>query len=204
MEELVDLAVAASYQIECGQGTGSGWGVTLNQGQEEVSFIVTNSHVVEECLDQGSVTVWDSNDFDFTAEIISHQSVDHDPDSETWEQDLALLEPSIKGYRTIRDLASNYQLGSWVMVSGYPGIGSDYDSIVLTTGIISSDAGLLGYTTTAAINPGSSGSMVMNSRGQVIGIVYAGYEENFLNDNGFFLPLNRLYSLISQLQKSQG
>jgi S1-C subfamily serine protease len=90
------------------------------------------------------------------------------------------------------------------MVSGYPGIGSDYDSIVLTTGIISSNAGLLGYTTTAAINPGSSGSMVMNSRGQVIGIVYAGYEENFLNDNGFFLPLNRLYSLISQLQKSQG
>ena len=200
LDRLVELAERVSYQIFCGEGGGSGWGISHTNFEGTAKYIVTNHHVIRECLEGQEIKVWDSEGSDFTATVVIAKDRDSDWKTEVTGQDLALLMPSIDRFETISDLSYQYSLGAWVMTAGYPDI-NDYYSFVITTGNISSDSKVDGYNTTAAVNLGSSGSLVMNARGQVIGTVYAGYDQATLNDNGLFLPLNRLDELFIELSK---
>ena len=203
MADLVYRAEQVTYQILCGDTAGSGFGMTSKRDGVELNFIVTNYHVVEQCLDGPDITVLDSYYDDFTAEIISvaYSEGSHAPPERA--NDLALLQPNVETFQTISDYSYAQHLGSWVMVAGLPEISNAVKSMVITTGVISSKAEPFGYTTTADISPGSSGSMVMNARGEVIGVVYASYEPGQANGTSMFLPLTRVAELVTDLERRQ-
>jgi S1-C subfamily serine protease len=137
----------------------------------EFDFIVTNYHVVEQCLDGKEITVLDSYYNDFTAEVISVAYSEGSYAPSERANDLALLQPNVEIFQTISDYSYAQHLGSWVTAVGFPEISNAVKSMVMTTGVIPSRAEPVGYTTTAVINPGSSGSMLTNARGEVIGVV---------------------------------
>ena len=188
------------YQVLCGDSEGSGFGMTSKRDGVESSFIVTNYHLVEQCLDGQEITVVDTYYNTFTAEVMIAKNVDGGYSPKQRATDLALLQPNVETFQTISDYSYAYQLGSWVMVAGFPDVSSAVKSMVITTGVISSKAEPFGFTTTAATSPGSSGSMVMNSRGEVIGVVYASYEIDQVSSTGIFLPLTRVAELLNEYQ----
>jgi S1-C subfamily serine protease len=201
LETLVNRVSAAIYEIGCGEYGGSGWGVTLYVKGEPEDFIVTNHHVVEDCLGGGEVDVWDSNGSFFTAEILVAKHQDDDLDKDLPSIDLALLKADRKRLATLSEISGNPGLGNWVMTMSYP---DDYMSsgvLTMTTGVVSADAGWQGWTTDAAINPGSSGGVALNSRGQVIGTIYAGFNQNDINDVAFMQPIANLWLLIAGLNR---
>ena len=200
MEDLVYRATQVTYRIKCFGSSGTGIGVTSTRNGVTSSFIVTNHHVIADCLDGKEVTVTDNYSYQFTAEVIASKLTEGRYETRTKAQDIALLKPNTETFQTIDDYSYANPIGSWVMVAGYPRVSDAGPSLVVTTGIISSKIEPFGFLTTAAINPGSSGSMVMNSRGEVIGFVYAGHDENVLNDAGMFLPLSRLAELLNEIQ----
>jgi len=195
MEFIVKKAMSASFQISCGQNSGSGWGLSIPNTQNDARFIVTNHHVIADCLNGGELLVWNDWGMEIQVEVFASAYQDYSLTDNLYAQDLALLKVVESQFVVTPEMTSNHPIGSWVLISGFPGLSQGVPSVAITTGIISSNTGLEGLTTTAAINPGSSGSMVMNSRGQIIGTVYAGFDENVLNDNGIFLPISRVWDL---------
>jgi S1-C subfamily serine protease len=184
----------------CGDTLGSGFGLTSRRDGAELNFIVTNDHIVEQCLDGQNITVLDSYYEDFTAEVISFAYSKGSYAPPEWANDLALLQPNLETFQTISEYSYAHHLGSWVMVAGFSEISNAVKSRVITTGVISSKAEPFGFTTTAVINPCSSGSMVMHARGEVIGVVYASYEPDKANSNGMFLPLTKVAELLNDYE----
>jgi hypothetical protein len=135
--------------------TGSGF-ITSNSGH-----ILTNHHVVEGCTEirisgrEGVVKL-------LATDIVN---------------DLAMLQISgeTKNFATLASESSKLRQGEDIVVYGYP-----LNSVLstggnLTPGVVSALTGLGNNTNqiqiTAPIQPGSSGSPVINKKGQVVGVV---------------------------------
>lgn len=174
--------------------------MTSKRNGVELDFIVTSYHVVKQCLDGQEITVLDSYYDEFIAEIISFANSKGSYAPPERANDLALLQPNVETLQTISDYSYAQHLGSWVMVAGFPEISNAVKSMVITTGVISSKAEPFGYTTTANISPGSSGSMVVNSRGEVIVVLFASYEADQANRTSMFLPLTRVAELLNDYE----
>ena len=200
---LVDQVAKATYIIDCGDAYGSGWGLSLQWRGATRSFIVTNHHVIEGCLDAKSKPViLDSEYNEFSGEIVAFQTRAADTEKDLAMQDLALIEAPEIELATLTDLVTGgYPIGSWVMTSSNPGLQDDYFTPAITYGNIAADSVIEGYVITAAVNPGSSGGVVLNSRGEVLGTIWGGNEQMELNDTGLFLPLSHLWSLMGKLPR---
>lgn len=198
---LVDQVTKATYIIDCGDAYGSGWGLSLQWRGATRSFIVTNHHVIEGCLDgKSELIILDSEYNEFSGETVAFETRAADADKDLAMQDLALIEAPETDLSTLTNLdTGGYPIGSWVMTSSNPGLQDDYFTPAITYGNIAADSVIEGYVITAAINPGSSGGVVLNSRGEVLGTIWGGDEQMELNDTGLFLPLNHLWSLMGKL-----
>lgn len=162
-----------------GQGSGA---IISNDG-----LVVTNYHVI-----QGARTIrimtYDMDLYDVTVVGFSSRN------------DIALLQ--ITANETFSDFelgnSNNLLTGQKVVALGNPA-GLDFTA---TEGIISSpsrlaDDGLRYIQTDATLNPGNSGGPLINSQGELIGIIdfkVAGYEEL-----GFAIPSNRVDDVVEAI-----
>ncbi len=168
-DDLVALASAESQgvvTIKCGTNQGSGWSARVNltalmQAQHDKSYVITNAHVVVDCVASRQV------------EIVL-------PDQSSVEGTLVITDDvnDLAGIVTTAAIpaldwqGSAPQQGWWEGIIGsplgFPG--------VLTEGIVSSiSIPTATGTTTAHINPGNSGGPAFDRKGRVVGIATAKY-----------------------------
>lgn len=165
LSSLVSTLKQSVVTIECkfgGKGgTGSGWAarVSLPVGSPYRSYIITNYHVISDCIFSGRVDIVLANG-SRTAGYLA--AWDPENDLAGIYIDSTLTPLTWRGPTPVQ--------GGWVGVIGSPlGLPS-----ILTTGIVSSvnDRESL-ITFTAPINPGNSGGPVFDSIGRVIAIATA-------------------------------
>jgi S1-C subfamily serine protease len=158
--------------IECESDENGIWnygsGFVMDTDPETSGFqsvVVTNHHVIEECIDsQNELVVLTGADQSGSPRVVILR----------WdeENDLAIIE--IDEDLTGLTGADNYgERGWWTMAMGSP-LGPDSDQSVLynstTFGYISYVLNKNWNFTTATINGGNSGGPLVNSRGELIGI----------------------------------
>jgi S1-C subfamily serine protease len=139
--------------------TGTGFVISNN------GHVVTNQHVVEGCVGdiQGNL----SGEAQIKLRLVSADETN----------DLALLQaPSpFREVATIRD--KPIHPGDSVVAIGYPFHGLLTSDFTVTTGIVSSLSGILNDTRylqiSAAVQPGNSGGPLLDSGGEVVGMVAA-------------------------------
>lgn len=177
-------------QVYCSSGVGSGWvadaqlaSSVTNSGYRSV--VVTNHHVVEDCLVAGKVSVVDASG-------VTHEGMVFASDL---ENDLA----GVYVKANLPKLAWQGEKpaqGWWIGVLGSPSQISGY----LTTGIIGileESSGLISVT--APIRPGNSGGPVFDREGRVVGVATA-YLPDYENINiagGVHLLCSKIFTCAS-------
>ena len=165
LQELIVDVRAATVTLTCGEFSGSGWFVDLdddptNDSDDSYPFeIVTNDHVVQQC-DYDSEIEFYGSDYKLTyvARLYNYDS----------ENDLALLMTDVEfPSLPLAPVERKPDLGQWVMAVGSPGGSFDLSGSV-TTGRITNIDGYI-IATDAAINNGNSGGPLVNSFGEVLG-----------------------------------
>jgi S1-C subfamily serine protease len=156
-EELLPSVVT----VKCAGGSGTGWSAEakLSSNLSSAGFksiVITNHHVIEDCLGSKDVTLVLSNATSVAGKIVS------------WNEsnDVAGVATSTL-IPPLQWIGALPKQGWWVGVLGSP-LGK---ANVLTTGIVSSINSLAKtFTLTAPINPGNSGGPVFDSTGRVLGL----------------------------------
>lgn len=157
---------------------------------DENGLILTSRHVIE---DAKNIEVVLNNDKTFKAKIVSIMGENGD---------LALLKINPKEPLPAVRMgdSKNVKVGQKVLAIGNPfGFNG-----TLTTGIISRiDYKKNKIQTDAAINPGSSGGPLINTKGEVIGINQSIYNPDNNKSNigiGFAVPINTAKSFITKVK----
>jgi S1-C subfamily serine protease len=161
LSKLSETLLPSVVTVKCLTGSGTGWSADTNlsssmQSAGFLSLILTNHHVIADCLGTKSVTISLSNGASIPGSIVS------------WNEDLDVAGIAVKTVvPSLQWIGPRPKQGWWVGVLGSP-LGT---SGILTTGIISSVNSIAEtFTFTAAINPGNSGGPVFDSTGRVLGL----------------------------------
>jgi len=181
MEKYIEEIGKATVRVECVQldgsySWGSGWGIDLdgvaskNSDTTKPHEIVTNWHVVQDCMTQGTLSFFFASapSVGYPAEVVS---IDNSDESKTGVGDLAIIRTST-AVPTLKFATKAPGKAEWAMAIGNP---ADNEGEALTnhvtTGIVSdylTDKKWI--VTTASVNHGNSGGPLLNSRGEVIAI----------------------------------
>ena len=184
----------------------SGSGFVLTQD----GYIVTNYHVIEDAVEDSSVTIEVSfaDDTKYTAKLVGGEQ----------DNDIAVIRIDATGLQpvTLGD-SSQLVVGESVYAIGNPlgeltytltnGIVSALDRLITTS---STDANGNAVSTTlnvlqtnCAINPGNSGGPLFDSYGNVVGVVSAKMTESSSGVSaeglGFAIPINDVKDIITDL-----
>ena len=158
-------------------------------------YIVTNYHVVE---DADTVTVTMYNGDEYNAQYVGG---DEDYDIAVIKVEATDLQPV-----TLGD-SDNLNVGDHVLAIGNPlgeltfsmseGIASSVNRAINVDGTPFNMIQV-----TASINPGNSGGPLLNSYGEVVGIVsakYSSYSDESVEGLGFAIPINDVISMIQDI-----
>ncbi len=200
----VNTTVNIYGQITTSAASGSGFVLTQD------GYIVTNYHVIEDAVDDSSVTIEVSfaNGDKYTAKLVGGEQ----------DNDVAVIKIDATGLQPVT-LGDSDQLvvGESVYAIGNPlgeltysltdGIVSALDRLITTSS--TNENGQTETTTlnvlqtNCAINPGNSGGPLFDSYGNVVGIVSAKYTESSSGVSaeglGFALPINDVKEILSDL-----
>ena len=165
------------FTIEAGPAQGSGFFLGT-KGRSK--YLITNHHVVEDVWAEGGRSVHvrggGGQAFDATIERVDSVS------------DLALLKAPVD-QPALKVAGDDPTVGDNVIVVGSP-LGLEG---TVSSGMVSAirvEAGMQVIQFTAAISPGSSGGPVMNAKGQVIAIAFAGVPG--MGDLYFGIPVSEV------------
>jgi S1-C subfamily serine protease len=179
MSSLIARSISGTYQINCSDDwVGSGWGVKI----DDDFYVVTAFHVVEDCVDDRKAHARNDSTQMFELELVAY-------DGRFWSsyfdlRDLALLKANIQ-ISVLKTAKIVPSIGHWVAAIGYPFDSDDRARLSYTQGAVSSydSSGLI--VTDAAINGGNSGGPLVNSRGEVVGTVFAADPAEDFENLGF-------------------
>jgi S1-C subfamily serine protease len=171
---VVEKARAATVTVYCGDWSGSGWGIDLDDNpdsSEDDAYpfeIVTNYHVIEECVDGGEITIRLPGAAEAVPAFL--YNYDYTYSEATGSTDLAIL-MTAASVPTLETTDIAPMPGDWLMAVGNPN-SSAFDDMEghVTFGRVSNFK--LQYNvvvTDTALNHGNSGGPLVNSRGEVIG-----------------------------------
>lgn len=156
MPEFISDMRLSTFTVSCGSGGGTGFAVSIpGVSPGPGSLIVTNEHVIKDCLSQGQEVRVSGNGINQTARVRAADA----------EWDLAVI--PIQADVPALVMADRNEVGQWVMAIGNPfGI----EQTVTFGNLTNSQEGGSFLITDASINPGNSGGPLVNSRGEVVGI----------------------------------
>ena len=195
----VGITVSTTTVNIFGQATtsaASGSGFVLTQD----GYIVTNYHVIEEAANDSSVSVevaFENGD-KYTAKLVGGEK----------DNDVAVLKIDATGLTpvTLGD-SDKLVVGQSVYAIGNPlgeltfsmseGIASSVNRAINVDGTPFNMIQV-----TASINPGNSGGPLLNSYGEVIGIVsakYSSYASESVEGLGFAIPINDVVAMIEDI-----
>lgn len=177
LKGFIDEVSKSIVDIICGDGRGTGFAYKLGGLDSGFkTFVVTNYHVVEECIEQD-------------AELsLTHGGDDEVPTKSGlygWDEknDLALIQIAAE-LPTLINAADFAKPGWWTMAIGNPGTESGVLFNATSFGhIVGVEDEYFNYTS-AVINRGNSGGPLVNSRGELVGInteVRRSYADGFWN-----------------------
>jgi putative serine protease PepD len=183
-----------------GSGTGSG---SIYKSDGNISYIITNNHVIENAVTSGTILVELLNGSTLTAQIVGRDSA----------YDLAVLRVNRGNLPTVTvGNSSRISVGEPVVAIGSPlGLASTVTSGIIsalnrpvTTGSIGAESFVNAIQTDAAINPGNSGGALLDSFGRIIGVnsAIATLSSGAASGNiglGFSIPINEAKRVIDEL-----
>ena len=183
-----------------GSGTGSG---SVYKSDSNVSYIITNNHVIEDAVTSGTISVELLNGNTLTAQIVGRDSA----------YDLAVLRVNRGNLPTVTvGDSSKISVGDPVVAIGSPlGLASTVTSGIVsalnrpvTTGTSGAESFVNAIQTDAAINPGNSGGALLDSLGRIIGVnsAIATVSSGGVSGNiglGFSIPINEAKRVIDEL-----
>lgn len=171
LEQVIAETKQSLVTVLCGDVLGSGWVMDLELkstadsddvalSKEFPSWVVTNYHVVEDCINDDSLP---------KSAVLGANKLERDIKIWNWneENDIALI--VVKAKLKPLELATETPKGGWwTMAIGSPW---EFNSSVSIGNLISADNSITKYDliTTSLLNPGNSGGPLINSRGEVIG-----------------------------------
>lgn len=172
LSALLEQVKQSLVTVICGDSIGSGFGYDLDFSNQQNDYwksivaenpnaIITNHHVIEECIDNESLQtnlVAGSQNTKREYYIFSYDV----------ENDIALLVTNWKA-QPLFNTAETPEPGWWVMAVGSPW---ELNSSVTLGNVVSFAKEFTDYDiiTTTQLNPGNSGGPLINSRGEVVGI----------------------------------
>ena len=197
------VLMVRNYQNDEVASTGTGFVYKIDGDN---AYVMTNQHVVDGA---DRVTLITSNDEEIEGEVLGGDSY----------VDIAVVR--IKSYDGIKALqlgnSENANLGDLVFTIGSP-LGYEYRGSVSTGHLagkdrlvsVSTDSNTSGsdwvmkvLQTDAAINPGNSGGPLMNTNGEVIGVISMKFVQTEVEGMGFAIPIEYVNSKIETLEKGE-
>jgi S1-C subfamily serine protease len=134
-------------------------------------YLITNAHVVQACLDNGYLYVYDENGNPHRVQLLGYRH--HDTYARDW--DIAVLTGRDFGKALPLELEAP-EAGHWVLTAGWPSVDHSYYQQVAIGNVLGNGASKT-VVFSAVTNPGMSGGPVLNSAGKVVGIHYASTRE---------------------------
>lgn len=172
--------------------TGTGFAISSK------GYIVTNYHVIE---DASSIKVRGvNNNFSssYSASVIASDK----------NSDLAILKINDSKFTSLGTIpytisTKTSDVGSSVYVLGYPLLSTMGQEVKVTNGIISSKSGYSGdissYQISAPIQPGNSGGPLLDTKGNIIGVINA--KHKLAENASYAIKSNYLLNLIESLDQ---
>jgi S1-C subfamily serine protease len=201
LEQLTDRLRKASYLINCGSSYGSGFGYSIYLGKEKHDFIITTKTVINDCLAANTDPEISDSDWNtFSAEVIVSEKATGTSSSFAVNQDFAILQPAQTKIETLEEDADNLQIGSWVMSGSFPELNADYYTWTVTHSTLASNLHNLGYAISTPARPGSNGGVVINSKGEVLGVRYTPNTRS-LAGLSHILPFRQATPLLDQVRE---
>ena len=182
------VAISTQTRSYYGIGGGSGTGIIMS----EDGYIITNHHVIDGAT---SITVTTKNG-EYPAVIVGSEA----------KSDIAVLKIEAQGLQ-VAEFGSSAELvtGDSAIVIGNP-LGLEFAD-TMTIGYVSAterEVQISEYIMSliqidAAVNPGNSGGPLINSRGQVVGVVNAKISQDDVEGIGFAIPMDTAMNIAEDL-----